>query len=382
MKPKLIQIFILSVVIIGIIALAQCTDQEKKDIRGPEFASDKTCVKCHSVIAKSYVHTAHFNSSSPVNPNLANYDKNGEEVTYRNGETITIEKRKDSLFQVLENAGQTSAYPLQIAFGSGEKAQTFGYWQNNKLFQLPLTFIATGSKWVNSPGFNVDHPYFGRAIVTRCFECHSSHIDADVKFVGFQKEETLKPASILYGIDCQRCHGPAANHVNFHTATPNVKEARYMAKYKELSRSQKVDMCGVCHSGNDQTAIKSTFSFTPGDTLSNFFYQDFGALPSPDVHGKQVQQLKRSECYKNSASLDCTSCHNVHQPKQKMVFYNQKCVSCHQNVQHQKALSTSNCVECHMPAIASSVIKFESAKANDAESYRLRTHIIKVYSNN
>ncbi len=379
MKNRLKYVYVLSSVIILLIALAQCNEQKAKDIRGPQYVSEQTCIKCHRDIYDNYLHTAHFKTSAPVNPAFAGYYKNPYGVTYLNEEIVAIEKRKDSLFQVLESHDQRKSYPVQVAFGSGEKAQTFGYWQGDKLYQLPLTYLSAGSKWVNSPGFNVNHPYFERAIVSRCFECHSSYVEAEVKFKGFQKEETLKAASILYGIDCQRCHGPAAEHVDFHTGNPGEKKARYIVRYNELSRAQKIDMCGVCHSGNDQTAVRSTFSFVPGDTVSNFFYQDFNTQPSPDVHGKQVQQLMRSKCYQKSAVLNCTTCHDVHKRKQSLISYDQKCISCHQQTEHPEGLNTTNCVACHMPLMASGVIKFESAKDKASGSYFLRSHIIKVY---
>jgi hypothetical protein len=75
-----------------------------------------------------------------------------------------------------------------------------------------------------------------------------------------------------------------------------------------LSREQKLDACAVCHSGNDLTTQKSTFLFQPGDTLSNFYFPEFGSSSTaPDVHGKQMQLLAGSACFQNSNTLDCTS---------------------------------------------------------------------------
>ena len=34
-----------------------------------------------------------------------------------------------------------------------------------------------------------------------------------------------------------------------------------------------------------------------------------------DVHGSQVELLKKSRCYQSAASMTCSTCHNVHVPQ-------------------------------------------------------------------
>ena len=121
------------------------------------------------------------------------------------------------------------------------------------------------------------------------FECHASFISEDAEQTeGLTNIRNLDEQSLIYGIDCERCHGPAADHVNFHKSNPGVKEAKYITPWKSLSRERKLDACAVCHSGNDAGMQQSTFSFRPGDTLSNFQFPSFGsASVEADVHGSR-----------------------------------------------------------------------------------------------
>src|SRR5690606_34482470 len=141
---------------------------------------------------------------------------------------------------------------------------------------------------------------FNRLIVSRCFECHSSYIEKQpLKSKSLKTVDEFKKESLILGIDCERCHGPAAKHADFHLNNPSQKDAHYITAVRGLSRQQKLDMCAVCHSGNQQKLQKSTFSFLPGDVLSDFYYPDFSRpdISDFDVHGNQYQLLTASQCF-------------------------------------------------------------------------------------
>jgi hypothetical protein len=205
--------------------------------------------------------------------------------------------------------------------------------------------------------------------------------------------EHLDSNSIVYGIDCQRCHGPAAAHVKFHQANPDVKAAKYMVSIKALPRQRQLDGCGVCHSGNDRSPQRSMFTFMPGDTLSHFYFPTFGdERGEPDVHGKQLQLLSSSQCFIKS-SMTCTSCHNAHVPeKDQMAYFVSKCMDCHQGSAHATAILKENeqkkgdlnptgatCIDCHMPLQSSKVIQFNNGAGEKNIPYFIRTHKIAIY---
>ncbi|OKS86602.1 cytochrome c3 family protein [Mucilaginibacter polytrichastri] len=387
-------IFLSSIAFILIICFSQCIDkhQTKVNVRGQAYADPKSCIKCHSNVYASYTQTGHFHTSKQITGDGLQRDIVADSSTFNfNSQLkINIEKRGTAIYQVAYyNNQKIKEAQFAVAFGSGEKAQTYGYWKGNKLFELPLSYFKIIHNWANSPGFPPNEAYFNREIVSRCFNCHGSYLER--KFVqsgSLSVSEEYDKNSVIYGIDCQRCHGPAAEHVNYQAENPQDKQAKFITPYKALTRQQKVDMCSVCHSGNDLKVTRSVFSFRPGDTTTNFYEPNFGFSEEPDVHGNQYNLLKNSKCFANSVTMTCTNCHNSHEKETgNMVNYSQKCMSCHKTEDHNfckmapqlgNAINTK-CVDCHMPAMPSKVISFKMTDAKNSSPYLLRTHRIAVY---
>lgn len=386
MKHKLL--LTISIITTIIVALIACMDAAPVvDARGKAYAGAASCASCHKNIHENFLHSEHAHTSWAVNE-LPKDILHNDSFAFSPTSFVRIEKRDSGMYQVAYADGrETIARKFDIGFGSGEKAFTFGYWQDRKLNQLPLSYFKTIGQWANSPGFPARRAYFDRPIIRRCFECHSSYIAADVKQTeSLSNVRTLDASTVIYGIDCERCHGPAAEHVNFHQKNPNEKQAQHIASWKTLSRDQRMDVCGVCHSGNDLQTQFTTFAFRPGDTLSKFFYPEFGGnTPSPDVHGKQVQLLSASQCFIKSSAMECTTCHSPHNasPSQTTVYV-QQCQQCHQDIKHKDVaitgdLLTSKCIDCHMPSEASRIIGFRQQGNEQVSTYFLRTHRIAVY---
>ncbi|HEY1023563.1 MAG TPA: cytochrome c3 family protein [Sphingobacteriaceae bacterium] len=374
-----------------VISLSQCemVMSEEAGIRGARYADPETCMQCHRNVSASFDKTGHFHTSSVVESAADVMVSKGHDTFQLNEDIrIVLEARGGVMYQVAYERGkEINAQPFNVSFGSGEKAQTYAYWDDRRLFQLPLTYYKAVNGWTNSPGFPIDRIDYSRAIVSRCFECHSSFAATKIVKTGTLSvtEQVVKEA-ILFGIDCQRCHGPAAAHVDFHQEHPEEKDAREIVRIKNLSRQQRVDMCAVCHSGNDQLTQKSTFSFKPGDTLSHYYYPAFGnaGTTEPDVHGKQYQMLMASACYIKS-DMDCSSCHNVHLNEQNSrATFVQRCLNCHNTGMHPDALKLGaalkeRCIDCHMPVQQSKLITFQVAGKAGKMPYQLRSHRVGVY---
>ncbi|GAA4798121.1 hypothetical protein GCM10023231_28480 [Olivibacter ginsenosidimutans] len=372
-----------------VIIVMQCTERPPTDVRGTAYAAQETCLQCHGEIANQYVHNAHFRTSSVVSSaKMADSLGLNEGMYVFNSHTkVGIEKKADGIHQIAYINGENKKEEhADLAFGAGITAYTLAYWYDQKLMQLPLNYLTQRKEWVNSPGFPSDQIYFGRAIVTKCLECHSSFVEArKIPTKDLSMEETFVKNSLIVGIDCQRCHGPGAEHVTFHQEHPAVKEAKYMASYHQLSQAQKVDMCGVCHSGSNVQLLDPAFFFKPGDTLRNLPEYTTYTGEDPDVHGKQKQLLQASKCYQLS-NLDCSSCHRLHdRVEPSLAVYSQTCQKCHEKVKHpsmdQKALlaAKDNCIDCHMPVKSSKAIGFQRSGSKEMIPYQQRTHRIAVY---
>ncbi|MBB6238479.1 mono/diheme cytochrome c family protein [Pedobacter sp. AK013] len=385
---------ILGAMVIVIIILSRCmnvADQLPKDIRGETYTGAATCVKCHKETGQSFIHNAHGLTSKPIvgqqflqvftpDSNVFNYDVH---------QKVVIEKRAGGIFQIAYVDGkEVRAEKFDMVFGSGEKAYTYAYWKGKKLYELPLSYFSAIRNWAISPGFPKQTFYYDRLIGSRCLECHASYVDKKItQTSGVSTDEELERGALIYGIDCERCHGPGRQHAVFHLENPEVKTAKFIAIYKTLSRKQKMDACGVCHSGNALVAQKSVFGFQPGDNLDDYYAQDFAGFggADPDVHGNQTEMLKGSNCYRKSETMTCQSCHNTHENiKGNLNLYSQRCINCHQSANHSKttlakgSLST-NCIDCHMPKESSKLITFQQAGKADLSAYLLRSHHIGIY---
>jgi len=363
------------------------------DPRGRAYAGAVTCIKCHKNIYDTYTKTAHFGTTqaSDVHNIHGSFAHPNNVIELANGQKIVMEKRDSGFYQAgYVDGRQTDAHRFDITFG-GVKAQTYLYWQGQQLFELPVSYFNAQKSWVSSPGYSPFHINFNRAIVARCLECHSSY-QHEVPQQTLTKSTTLFDRNtMIYGIDCERCHGPAAQHVAFQTANPDEKKARYIVNFRSLTRQQKLDACAVCHSANTDNFELTAFAFKPGDTLANFKTPDFFAKKIPvekmDVHGDQNGLLATSKCFLMS-NMDCTTCHNTHiNQRNNAEFYDAKCMSCHNSTNHNACKMASQvgnalqhkCIDCHMPAVASRAITMKGSAGEVVEPYLVCTHHIAIY---
>lgn len=179
---------------------------------------------------------------------------------------------------------------------------------------------------------------------------------------GLRLSESFEKNEIVYGIDCERCHGAAAAHVEFQSAHPEEKQAKYITTISSLKNRQRLDMCGLCHSGL-KTPQKPAFSYKPGDPLSDYFFPDPGKpakATEMDVHGTQYQLFTASKCSVMSTDMNCSSCHNPHaKESDDITVFSQRCMTCHSTTgdhfRKQKGFAASvlavNCIDCQKKVI-------------------------------
>lgn len=395
-------LYIVSLLFVFVIFLSRCINgnEVSNDPRGIMYAEPSSCRKCHQAIYDSALLTAHFKASSPVSKNNmhGSFIAGHNTFVYDSITKMVMENRDSGMYQILYiNGKEKEAHRFDIAFGL-RNAQTFMFWKGYNLYELPLSYYTSVNDWGTSPGYALHDPYFKRIIMRECFECHSSNINTkkDVPippggFFGSQEvTEALEKNSLIYGIDCQRCHGPAANHVNYHSIYPEIKKTMYMATSISLNTQQKIDMCAVCHSGNDKEKLRSRFYFKPGDTLSDFYLEMPGYKDKTDydVHGNQQRLLSESKCFLQSKTMNCSTCHDPHKNAgNDLVVYSQKCMGCHSEAGNNfcTVVTTpgmdikTNCIDCHMPKKPSAAISFYQQGKDQLSSYLLRTHQIAIY---
>ena len=355
---------------------------------GKQFAGFETCKSCHKNIFESQSQTSHALSSRPGNTtSIKGSFHEGKNVFELNPQLkVIMEKTTEGLSEVgYINDQKVMRQPMDIVIGSGTKGQTYLYWYGNKLFQLPVSYYTPLNTWCNSPGFPNNQILFNRSIPGRCLECHSTYaksISTANDVVEYDKTQ------LIYGISCERCHGPAADHVAYHLSHPNETKAKYIINPALLSRQQKLDNCALCHSGLRENT-KPSFSFVTGDKLDDYSTPDYKAdtMAQLDVHGNQYGLLTASKCFKMS-TMDCSSCHNVHEKETNNVqLFSQRCMNCHKTENHnfctQPAMPgltlNTNCIDCHMPALPSKKIFLSVEDKSRSAPDLVRTHLVGIY---
>ena len=362
---------------------------------GP-FVGSAVCQGCHAAIYATHIKTAHYFDSRPASAAAIKgsfrFGKN--RFVFNDHMEVQLEKKDGRFYQTaLFNGNVVQSEAFGIVIGSGRKGQTYLYWDGDRLFQLPISYYVPLETWCNSPGYPSYMVYFGKQVHGQCMECHSTHA-AIAEAEG--RGTIFDSASIVYGIDCERCHGPGAGHVAWHTAHPGALVGKYIVNAKHLSRQQRLDACALCHSGF-RKEFTSSFSFAVGDTLDNYSAAayDTAGTAALDVHGNQYGLLTASKCFRLSDKLDCGSCHDAHVNEYgKTGVYSARCVTCHSGdglhscsmpeVKKMIAKAASratpvNCIDCHMPALPSNKITLQINGEEQPVHDLVRTHRVAIY---
>ena len=394
-------VLVISGMLLSICLFIYCVDKPpstpqpaRPDTPPEPYAGSLSCAGCHKNIYDTHIHTAHYLTSQAASlKNIKGSFASGEnKFIFSDYTHVAMEKRKDGLYQVEYNEGvERKARRFDITVGSGTKGQTYLYWWKDSLFQLPISWFTAANQWSNSPGYL--RVAFGRPITSRCLECHSTYVHVtsppDARVEEYDH-------NILFGVDCERCHGPGLKHVQFHGQHPEEKTGKFIINPASFTRQQKLDLCIFCHGGRLEKT-KPSFSFQPGDTLTNYFAMDTAQLNAADidVHGNQYGLLAASKCFRMS-QMTCNTCHNTHVNEAgKPALFSERCMTCHQDnsATHPqpasapacklKTLSATqlkqNCIDCHMPLQPSQAIMVQLEGETAPTSAYMRTHFIKVY---
>ena len=387
----------LGIIISCVFFLAKCVNDDHhqgNDSRNDvfeKFAGSKSCASCHKDIYNKHLLTEHHLTSAPSTEKniLGSFEPGNNVFAFDAFTDVKMEKRDSGFYQVEYNNGHKMLEgKFDVVIGSGRKGQSYLSWINSRLVQLPITYFSPERQWSNSPGYPPHTVAFYRPITSRCLECHSTYFEKTSD--PSAKLETFDHGNIIYGVDCEKCHGPAAEHVTYHSENPSVKEAKYVVNPGKLPRERLLDLCALCH-GGALTKTKPSFRFQAGDTLSNYFSLQAVAQNADniDVHGNQLGLLSLSKCFV-LGNVTCINCHNVHENENgKIEIFSQRCISCHSEG-HTKICKmtsqigpslTQNCIDCHMPRQLSHAVAVYLQGADSPTPALMRTHYIKIYPN-
>lgn len=358
-----------------------------KQIPFEAYAGDAACANCHKEQAEAYLNDAHHLTSRwPDAQSIKGSFTPGSNILQTALPELTFEMiaTNQGYFESADmkvDSGETVSIKkrIDIVIGSGRKAQTYLYWEGDQLFELPVSYWIQTKQWVNSPGYEDGTIHFDKAVVPRCLECHGSYFESLAPPLN-----RFSKTSLVLGIMCEKCHGPGRAHVALRSsnAAPHPGALEAIVNPSALSRARQMDVCSLCHAGAVRP-IAPSLSFVPGDAIGKYLaISEPGPNIPVDVHGNQVELLKRSRCYRSSA-MTCTTCHEVHKPQRDAASFSPYCLRCHKASacgMYTKIGDriTHDCVSCHMPLMKSELLY------SDTGGQRLqplvRDHRIAIYT--
>ena len=348
---------------------------------GKDYVGDEACRACHQDAVEGFHRTAHYLTSRlPDRDSILGDFSSGNNIlkTANPNLFFRMEANDNGFFQTAVQgmepyiSSRTERFGLVV--GSGGKGQTFLFWKGDLLFQLPVSYWREVG-WVNSPGYRDGVAYFDRPVIARCLECHGTYFDS----LAPPPPNRYRQTGFVVGITCEKCHGPGLEHVqHFTSKSANPRSDPAILDPSRFSRDRQIDLCGWCHAGPG-VALLPAFSYVPGEPLDKYL-----ELPRPDpnapidVHGSQVELLRKSRCFRSS-SMTCLTCHDVHVTQKDPAAFSQHCLGCHKAESHPKMAHpiANNCVDCHMPKQQTSLIIFNRNGRN--ASPVVRNHWIRIY---
>ncbi len=343
------------------------------------YIDSTACATCHPTVWENYRRTGmgrSFYRPKPANT----VEDNGRNNTYyhaASGAHYSMIERGGEYFQrefqVGRDGRETDVAERRVDYviGSGNHSRTYlNRTQRGTLVELPLAWYAEkGGYWAMNPGYDrADHRGFGRVIGYECIFCHNGYPEIA------SENPDAEPifSKLPEGIDCQRCHGPGAEHVRRARGGAARKEdiRAAIVNPARLSPERRMEVCMQCHLETTSFSLphalvrfeRGPFSYRAGEPLADFMLHFDQAPGSGQAERFEIAgaayRLRRSDCFeKSGGALQCTTCHDPHatpRPEEAARHYTAACRQCHgasfnRLVSAGRHPRSDDCVGCHMP---------------------------------
>jgi tetratricopeptide (TPR) repeat protein len=343
----------------------------------PGYVSIGVCGECHIQRAAEFQRTRHFLACTLVDRATAPGFAPGRGLIPTRDPSVHFEMTRtgDSLLatgvQATPSGETRTSYRIGLVYGAaGTSDEMYLAWQDDRLYNPPVAWLYSIGCW----GHATD-TISAREVNPRCLECHNTWIAHVPGTTNQYRRDDMLP-----GVTCERCHGPAREHVTYHRTHPN-DPAHAILHPGTLTRDRLLEVCTQCHS-NATRPRGPAFSYRPGQPLEAFFRTNQNKYPEDDQVANQVQSLRRSQCFQKS-EMTCITCHDPHQPQQPETV-RRACLRCHTaaactDQPRQPAAVRGDCVGCHMPARVWMNVHYHTADDQYVPVARRSDHRIAIH---
>lgn len=340
------------------------------------YVGSSACAACHKDIYDDYVKTdmGRSMSAGSLPAGYSPLDLVPKPVTIYSKQLnryFEVSRQGSDIYQSeyeLDAGGREvfrNTQKIEYVIGSG--ANGFGCLVRPKgyLFEAPLSYFAKTKGWGLSPGFERGDFGFNRPILAACIACHSGLAQPVPGRNALYRDPPFREITI----GCENCHGPGELHVRERMAgAPLAGDADgSIVNPAQLPSWLADQVCMSCHQGGDARVLqpgKSELDFRPGTPLDATLaiYKvplDRNSLPQSDLL-EHYSSMILSKCYRASGGrLSCLSCHNPHHqptPAEALVYYRNRCLSCHSDpscalplAERLRRTPPNDCAGCHLP---------------------------------
>ncbi len=341
----------------------------------PGYVDERSCALCHTQISDSYREKGMaraFRRPRPeadieafTAPPFIHAPSGQSFQIVRHGERLVFRR-----WQTDPAGKPINVFEQEVDWilGSGDHARIYLYRTGGgELYQLPLAWYTQTRSWGMAPGFDrPDHDGVLRRIRRECVFCHASYPDLPAGADAYGAPQIF-PARLPEGIGCQRCHGPAAEHVGLALGGVGDREEIRSSVFNpgNLLPPRRDEVCMGCHL-QPSVALpglrrfgRSDFSFRPGEPLSDYLVQvdveEEGRTAADRFEiNHHPYRLRQSRCFRESGgALSCLTCHDPHRrvpESERVSHYRAACLTCHEQPHPDElALRQGDCASCHMP---------------------------------
>lgn len=332
------------------------------------LAGSSVCRECHEDFYRLWAPSHHGLAMQPYTAAFAAAELKLHDGEIKVGQETYRAKVGPDQGWVLEHGPQGERkLPIAHVLGGKNVYYFLTPWERGRLQTLPVAYDVKQQVWFDTarsgvrhfPDRDNDSPLHWTereyTFNTSCYSCHVSQLSVNYHL----QSDTYHTAWAEPGINCETCHGPAAEHVKVCRAAagetpPDLK----IIVTKTFNVEQTNTMCAPCHA----KMIPVSGSFLPGERYFDHF--DLMTLEHPDFYpdGRDLGEnytmtgWRMSPCVQ-SDQLDCMHCHTSSGRFRFVDNPNQSCLPCHQELvdnatahSHHAADSKGNsCIACHMP---------------------------------
>jgi hypothetical protein len=383
------------------------------DLRMGGYVGSSACRACHAHEHSTWRDSYHRSMTQVVSPAtvLADFDDVTMEVK---GEIYRLTRDGDRFYVELSDPlappGRTPGrVRREVVLSTGSHHMQV-YWfesgvtsePDRTLGQLPFSWQVAERRWITRDASFVLPPDEGHSLQFSgwnmiCIKCHATHGVPRLDTEGGKVRATDTRVA-EFGIACEACHGPGAEHV----AANRNPVRRYAQRLsgepdptivnpKRLDHERATQICSQCHARWDYRFDQSRmnrwsengFEYRPGDDPTTHRALDFEGKDQfwsdglVRTAGRESNALAGSPCYEKG-KMSCLSCHVMHPPDDgsrtraewadDQLFADdgrKSCVACHAEVaadvtahsHHAVGSTGSDCLNCHMPHTSYGLMK-------------------------